>query len=186
MLNLLLFCLLKIFGKNRRKRAKFPFEDWAGAFAMRACLAVASKAEADTWKNSNKTLLCSQADWQNSATPFSRLNNSGIFIHFLSSFLLQRLRGFCRLNILSNVIRQTMRYEPICLSTRKSCRKSLIGTSIVSKMDTKLISPMEPWTTLQTTSKPNLTSMQYRYSVLCLGLILLVGSCTNKRARSFL
>ena len=148
---------------------------------MRACLAVASKAEADTWKNSNKTLLCSQADWQNSATPFSRLNNSGIFIHFLSSFLLQRLRGFCQLNILSNVIRQTMRYEPICLSTRKSCRKSLIGTSIVSKMDTKLISPMEPWTTLQTTSKPNLTSMQYRYSVLCLGLILFGSRSTNKR-----
>ena len=156
-----------------------------------ACLAVASKAEADTWKNSNKTLLCSQryADClQNSATPFSlRLNYSSVFIHFFSFiFVLQKLRVFCQLNILSNAIRQTMRYEPICLSTRKSCRKSLIGTSIVSKMDTKLISPMEPWTTLQTTSKPNLTSMQYRYSVLCLGLILLVGSCTNKRARSFL
>ena len=95
------------------------------------------------------------------------------------SLSLQRPRVFCQPDILSNVTRPTTRYERIFLSTRKSCRKSLIGTSIVSKMDTKLISPT--WTTQQTTSKPNLTSMQYRYSVLCLGLILFGSGSTNKR-----
>ena len=121
-----------------KQKKKLSFEDWNTSCVV--CL----------WgwhlKTQTKLLLLRRTTRQNcTATTFSHFQAAKMIQendrYFCS--VLQKLQVFCQPDILSNVISRIGMCERIFLSTRKSCRKSLIGTSIVSKMDTKLISLTE-------------------------------------------